>query len=418
MKKIIYFISIAFILTWCIPVKENNIVEQDKIKKIVVEIDAQKDIKTIGTIISNSWTENLEWKIFDNNNILESKNINKEIFVNKWKNSNVKDEWENICFNEKYKEKESFYKKYNFPIPKKLEYSLNLWKWKCPKYKNSSKIFIKTSNNNTYWKTMNWEFIIDWLILNNVEKIEVIWDWNMESYFLNKYIPWKSNFTYNISTKFWNIKVWTNKYLIRWYSKNFVFEKLFTLDYYDFSKNVVLKKIDKIVFNYDYNNWNSNIWYVKKDNIYNLWLNYWKYILNLEKNKIEFFNDIKRIYWEKNIKSYVKVISNWKEISLNGYTFITDDFSNPTLITYKNWDILFSMWWYEAPLDYVYYSNKFLKFIKIFDLINENVKKPNWYNNTKIEDNILIIKSETNPWSENRNNYELKFNLDTFKIIQ
>ena len=143
---------------------------------------------------------------------------------------NVKKELTGLCRTEK-EDQNILNEIKKFPKAIDLEYNLYLWIWTCPVQDNNSKIYFDFNNNNLSGNTQNWDFTITWLIINDVEKIEVIWDGDMVSYFLNKYIPWEKQFVYNISTKWENIVEWENKYLIRGYSKNWVYEEVFNLYY-------------------------------------------------------------------------------------------------------------------------------------------------------------------------------------------
>jgi hypothetical protein len=226
----------------------------------------------------------------------------------------------------------------------------------------------------------------------------------MDSYFLDKYVPGESDFTYNISNKFWNIKPWVNKYLIRGYSKDLVFDKVFTLDYYDnFSNGLQIKEKEC---------------FTKNDDEYLLNITYWSYILDLWDTKVEFFNDVNRKYWKNNTTSYIKVESNWIESLLKWYSLFASTFSNPKLKRYWNWDILFSVWGHEGPLNYVYFSNKLWKFVKVFDVIEENIENPNYYSDVVVNNDEFIIKSFNTPWSDGKDMYEIRIDKNTLEIIK
>ncbi len=300
-----------------------------------------------------------------------------------------------------------------FPKAVDISYNLELPVWECPRVKNYSKIYFNTSYNSWNDRTKNWEYKLSWLIINDVEKIEVIWDGDMESYFLNKYVPWESKFTYNISTKWNNIKEGENKYLIRWYSKNGIYERIFNLNYYNFDNITKLESIKKI-YNEDEATYDINIWYKKDWNTYSLWLTYWTSILDLWDKKILIYND-----FEDNL-SYVEIQESWIIKKIN-YSLFTYEFSSPAITYYDNWDLLFEMSWHESPINYLYYSSSNKKTIKIFDIIWANVEKNenwriNYYSETKQTDWKIIINSINNPWVQWE--YTIELDLDTLEVIK
>lgn len=362
------------------------------------------------------------WVVLEEDEINKSKEKNE---INKSKEANNIQEKEDIKLDKDKKIKKSdltcekvwissIYWSYNFPAPIKMDLTFENTNPKCPYEENRRRIFI--SYKSLLYKDsvqFIWEdsFTLTWFILNDVEKIEIIWDWDMDSFFLNKYKPWDNEFIYNISSKLWNLKTWMNRYLIRWYSKKWIYEELFNLLYFDYNDSYILKEVESVIFHWD-SKIKPSFWFVKEKNNYLLWMYYWTYRLNLEKYDIFFSNNI-----DSN-KSFIKIINkiNWEEYIDNNYKwFISDDSSVPKVEVLDNWNFIFSLGWHESATQEIFFNSNTKKFYDIFDLIKYNTDTLNFYHSIKIEDEFFYINSSKNPWSEW--SYSLKFDINTMNLI-
>jgi len=216
-------------------------------------------------------------------------------------------------------------------------FKLELWKNNLEKQKeifrkniydikNDTYLYKQWINNITYVNNIKKYLIVKWNLLTWwYDKIWVSYKtWN--EYILRTY-NWTKNIKYVISEKFWNIKLWTNKYDIYGYKDN----KKILLDtitlYY---KSIVYPnfKINYPDFTLVYlNKWLiGNIW----DSIYNVLIKTYPWQIRVKKVWKQEYNDILSSW------KYDLVISSvsfqWKDIS---YIFKTNKpVNNPSL--FKN----------------------------------------------------------------------------------
>ncbi len=120
-----------------------------------------------------------------------------------------------------------------------------------PRANNVSWIFWNNDNNNDYINLYQSSLSIAGEVPAEITAIEVIWDGDMDSYFLKTYIPWSKKFTYNIDERFENIREGENKYLIRAFaSNNQIFERIMYLTYYP-ADNKNISAVELSQGNYD-----------------------------------------------------------------------------------------------------------------------------------------------------------------------
>ncbi len=65
----------------------------------------------------------------------------------------------------------------------------------------------------------------------DIERIDVIWDGDNIPFTLKKYVPGWSNFEYNVNPEFGNVKEGKNRYLIRGYAKDNIYQNIIELEY-------------------------------------------------------------------------------------------------------------------------------------------------------------------------------------------
>jgi len=100
-----------------------------------------------------------------------------------------------------------------------------------PKDGNFSTIYFDVDHNTANTTTKNLPFTMNGKIRNDIAYIEVIRDWDDNSYFLEWFNPWDTDFVYNVSEELWNVRLGLNKYVIRWYGKDHGYQRVYNLSY-------------------------------------------------------------------------------------------------------------------------------------------------------------------------------------------
>ncbi len=153
----------------------------------------------------------------DNKNTVDKK----EIYAETWQNKIDIQDKKQVENKKRYYYSHEYTPKniQDFPEPLDLEITYDVDKPLLPVSGNVSTIYI-WSNNASNITVYDPVYTLTWGIVNTVEKLEIIWDGDMESYLLKNFEPWDREFQYNIDTKFDNIVEWKNRYLIRWYTSD------------------------------------------------------------------------------------------------------------------------------------------------------------------------------------------------------
>ncbi len=309
-----------------------------------------------------------------------------------------------------------------FPDPKDLIVSFGQKSLQMPENNNNSYIYFEDHYNGGKYNISENHFLLKWKIINNVEKIEIIWDGDMESFFLQKYTAWSWEFEYHMDEKYTSLKEWKNRYLIRWYAKDKIYERVITVFYTNFSEIKTLEKTTQdFSRQWDYKtNPTYKIEKETNDTIqYTMWLNIGSSIFKTEKYNITFINDVNNTYWNYKWNKIIISDKMGQELGIiNNMSFTISEMSNPTIKMYKKtWDILFSMWWHEAPVNYQLFHKKTWKIISVFDVIKNYSSIKNYFVDVEITPTRLILRSIWNPWSETNESYILIMNLSTQELL-
>lgn len=104
--------------------------------------------------------------------------------------------------------------------PKENEISYGAVSWNMTEYGVDDDIFLELA------------------LTDDVEKVEVTWDWDMDPYTLKNFVAGSGKAKYSIEKSLGNIKSWDNRYLIRAYWKNIVYEDVVLINrkYSSFNK--------------------------------------------------------------------------------------------------------------------------------------------------------------------------------------
>lgn len=292
---------------------------------------------------------------------------------------------------------------------------------KKPQWRNISDIYFQPENSNSR-KIQDSSYTIEWLISADVEKIEVIWDGDNDSYFLKNFTSDTPDFSYNISTKLWNLNNGTNKYLIRGYAEKYIYERVMKIDY--FSPDIV-KILERESFPIeDIQDKNITWKYLlsEKTNKYTeyiLGLNYGVTKFQLSDYSVEFYNNPKQSYGEYS-GNYIKVFDKQNRLlsEINNNRFSYDTFSLPTLRAYKSGHLEFSIGWHEAPTTYYYYNARMNTFIHMHKFMNQNFDDDYGVNLfiKPTGDNSLFIQSFVSRWQQEWTNYSFELDLNTMNI--
>ena len=287
---------------------------------------------------------------------------------------------------------------------------------------NNSDIYFSENNNNVQFNISKDNYVLNWKITSWVNKMEVIWNWDMEPYLLKNFKKLDTSFKYNISTKFKNLKEWKNSYLIRAYSNYYIYESIITINYINYDS---IKNPKKTNNNYSYKwDYNKNPTYkIVKDN--NEFIEYWlglgfgNYLFEIDNYNIKITNDMGNSYWNYDWNNITILDKNNKKLAfIKDMKFTIDDFSNPKIKVLKNtWDLIFSVWGHEWPTNYMIFHKKTNKIVSVFKLIEKYSKLKNYFVDINITSWKLILTSIWNPWSEIDDEYILIYSLDNKKLL-
>lgn len=325
-----------------------------------------------------------------------------------------------------------------FPKPQSIEISYINETSLMPRERNNSKIYFDFGWNSWKFSLGKDTYKLVWGIINDVEKVEVIWDWDMDPYFLKSFTPGEREFTYNISEKFSNLNTWKNVYLIRGYAKWKVYERMFVVNYYNENARFIMEKTDEKIWWYwdDWENcyyWKYRITEWEEFNTVELWFD----ASNLSKQVIQLDSEVEVIlkygkkrtsefsisYLEDSIK---KVVMYDGEV----YLLTCDQFSHPKIHLYPNGDMLILRWtWHEWSQTYMLFHSQTRRIYDMGKLLWEKAwREKNYFPifEVSIEEDFIIFRQWSIPsgydveqsikdikWP----NWELKLDRTTLDLV-
>lgn len=278
-------------------------------------------------------------------------------------------------------------------------------------------------------------YTLKWSIWKDIEKVEIVWqNWDKEdSYLLKKYEKWSENFLSNLKFSYWNLWIWINRYIIKWYIwDEVVEEKEYTFKIVSNWCEVGLKSLYPKYFT---KSWNTEIkkfifsfpWDCKEKIIVEseswwLWFTFpnWGWITIIDYGLEPAFWPMFR--WLKDKEKIVWKNINWKDYSINVYqiyeSYIDENFEE-ILTTPKDEYFLSSSFEFSSMLTF-WISSKWEKLYEnieimksILDTIQELEKEITTFNyesvdikkDIRIHKNTFLLTDKY--WNEKTINHEL-----------